>query len=82
MAKEIQVGSTVKYAKAWLRSIHASATDPLWFERGKVTAIRDLGSLRIATVEGFEPREDGTPAVVNVKNLARIDDLAALNLPD
>lgn len=83
MAYPIAIGSKVKYAKHWLRSIHASSTDTLWFAKGEVTAIQDYGSgLKIASISGFPLREDGTEARVNVKNLARTDDLAALNLPD
>jgi hypothetical protein len=67
-----KVGDTVGFAKPFLRSIHASATDPIWFERGTVESIREYGKgiPAIALVRGFQTSSEDGLAHVNIKNIA------------
>ena len=64
------VGDTVGYAKPFLRSIHAPATDPMWLARGVVTEIKSYAfkigpAKEIAYVKGFPTdREDGIAHVL------------------
>jgi hypothetical protein len=62
---KIEVGSEVKYSREWLKST-GTYTGELPFAKGKVTAIKDLGGLQIATIDW---NNEEIPARVNVKSL-------------
>ncbi len=66
---KITKDSRVKYSTSFLRSIGAY-TGELGFARGVVTAIKDLGSLKIATIDWAD---ESIPAKVNIKNLTAIN---------
>jgi hypothetical protein len=77
---KIEVGTRVGYAKRFLRSIFASATDRMWFARGKVLDIVALSpECQLARIE-WEPIADAKgkledadmPARVHVANLAKV----------
>ena len=61
--KGIEVGDTVPYSRAWLQSTSTTTGD---LPRAK---IKDLGSLKIATIEWDKP---DIPERVNVANLTKV----------
>jgi hypothetical protein len=67
-----KVGDKVGFAKPFLRSIHASATDDIWRERGEVVEIKSFGKTcpAIAYVRGFQTTSEDGLAHVNIKNIA------------
>ncbi|WP_152051773.1 hypothetical protein [Tautonia marina] len=66
--KGIQVGDTVRYSRTWLQST-GTITGDLPRAKGIVTAIKDLGSTKIATIEWDKP---DIPERVNVANLSKV----------
>jgi len=76
MSSKVRLGSTVAYARAFLHGIRASATDPLWFARGRVVGLQRLGGgeIVLARVLWFETMDcngpDCCPGKVNAANLA------------
>ena len=71
----IKIGDIVGFAKPFLRSIRAAATDPIWFERGKVEAIKEYplkgsDSKRVMYVRGFTTENDDGLAHVLESNIA------------
>jgi hypothetical protein len=72
-----KIGDTVGFAKHFLRSIHASATDPIWRERGTVVDIKEYGKTipAIALVKGFQTSQEDGLAHVNIKNIAVVGSL-------
>lgn len=65
-------GDKVGYSRKWLKSIGA-VTGDLPRAKGIIQEIKDLGSLKIATVKWDLP---DIPERVNVKNLAKIGSVA------
>lgn len=72
--RQIQVGSRVAYSAAFLRSTGMYAGE-IPHARGIVTAIEDLGGLRLAVIDWRNPE---IPQRVNVANLAVVG-TAAMN---
>ena len=72
--KKIEVGSSVKYCKPFLKSICASATDPMWRAKGEIVAINGNKDFSIATIKWNMP---DIPERVNVKNLIIVGQLKA-----
>lgn len=66
--KDIQVGDTVRYSRQWLQST-GTHTGELPRAKGTVTAIKDLGSTKIATIDWGNP---DIPERVNVVNLSKV----------
>jgi hypothetical protein len=66
--KGINVGDTVRYSQTWLQST-STFTGDLPRAKGKVTAIKDLGGLQIATIDWGNP---DIPERVNVANLSKV----------
>ena len=66
--KNIQVGDTVRYSRQWLQST-GTFTGDLPRAKGVVTAIKDYGSTKIATIEWDKPE---IPERVNVANLSKV----------
>jgi len=66
--KAIEVGDHVRYSRAWLQST-GTHTGDLPRAKGTVTAIKDLGSLKIATINWENPE---IPERVNVANLSKV----------
>jgi len=66
--KDIQVGDTVRYSRQWLQST-STHTGDLPRAKGTVTAIKELGSLKIATIDWGNP---DIPERVNVANLSKV----------
>jgi hypothetical protein len=66
-AKGIEVGDNVRYSRNWLQST-ATHTGDLPRAKG-ITAIKDLGSLKIATIDWDLP---DIPERVNVANLSKV----------
>lgn len=73
----IKVGDKVAYAKSFLKSIHASATDDIWRERGIVECIKDFGKScpSIVYVRGFQNSNDDGMAHVAIGNIAVVGSL-------
>ena len=67
-SKGIDVGDTVQYSRAWLQST-STFTGDLPRAKGKVTAIKDVGDLQIATIDWGNPE---IPERVNVANLSKV----------
>jgi hypothetical protein len=67
-AAGIEVGDTVQYSRTWLRST-STFTGDFPRAKGKVTAIKDLGGLQIATIDWGNP---DIPERVNVANLSKV----------
>ena len=67
----VNVGDKVAYSVQFLKSIGMDHSD-MARERGTVTEVTLLGTLQLARIEGFESREDGSFARVNVQNLAKV----------
>jgi hypothetical protein len=73
---KIAVNDRVAFAKGWLQST-GQHTGDIPFARGKVTAIKEVGEMSIATVDW-----DGNPEIptrVNVRNLARVTERGVLD---
>jgi hypothetical protein len=66
--KAIEIGDTVRYSRAWLQST-STFTGDLPRAKGIVTAIKDLGGLKIATIDWGNPE---IPEKVNVANLSKV----------
>jgi len=66
--KDISVGDTVRYSRQWLQST-GTHTGDLPRAKGTVTAIKDLGSLKIATIDWDKP---DVPERVNIANLSKV----------
>lgn len=68
------VGDTVGFAKPFLRSIQASATDDIWRERGTVIEIKGYGKNipPLAYVKGFQTSNPDGIAHVLLCNIAVI----------
>ncbi|QEH36577.1 hypothetical protein OJF2_51610 [Aquisphaera giovannonii] len=66
--KDIQVGDTVRYSRRWLQST-GTHTGDLPRAKGTVTAIKDYGSTKIATIDWGNPE---IPERVNVANLSKV----------
>jgi hypothetical protein len=66
--KAIEVGDQVRYSRNWLQST-STFTGDLPRAKGTVTAIKDLGSLKIATIDWDKP---DLPERVNVANLSKV----------
>ena len=64
----INVGDTVRYSRDWLQST-GTFTGDLPRAKGVVTAIRDYGSTKIATVDWGN---EDIPERVNVANLSKV----------
>ena len=64
----IDVGDTVQYSRTWLRST-STFTGDFPRAKGKVTAIKDVGDLQIATIDWDKP---DLPERVNVMNLSKV----------
>lgn len=41
--RDLAIGDEVKFAKPFLKSIGAGATDPMWFAQGTIARIVDIG---------------------------------------
>lgn len=65
--KGIEVGDTVRYSRQWLQST-GTHTGELPRAKGVVTAIKDYGSTKIATIDWGNP---DIPERVNVANLSK-----------
>lgn len=66
--KGISVGDQVRYSRNWLQST-STFTGDLPRAKGTVTAIKDYGSTKIATIEWDKP---DLPEKVNVANLSKV----------
>ena len=66
--KDISVGDTVRYSRTWLQST-STHTGEIPRAKGIVTAIKDLGGLKIATIDWGNPE---IPERVNVANLSKV----------
>lgn len=66
--KDIQVGDTVRYCRAWLQST-STFTGHIPRAKGTVTAIKDLGGTKIATIDWGNL---DIPERVNVANLSKV----------
>jgi hypothetical protein len=70
--KDVKVGDVVAYSRTFLQSI-ACYTDDMPAARGKVTALRPVGTeTTLAEIDWDLP---DLPARVNVKNLIRANDI-------
>ena len=67
----IKVGDRVQYSRHWLKST-GQFTGDIPHAKGTVTAIKELGSLKIATVDWANPE---IPERVNVANLSKVGQL-------
>lgn len=63
----ISVGDTVRYSRQWLQSVQADAE--LARAKGVVTAIKDYGSTKVATVDWGS---EDIPERVNLANLSKV----------
>ena len=68
----VKVGDDVRYTKLFLRSIGATATDPLWRARGCVVEVTASGDWAFAQIKWNDP---DVPERVNVFNIARVGSL-------
>ena len=66
--KGISVGDQVRYSRNWLQ-LTSTFTGDLPRAKGTVTAIKDYGSTKIATIEWDKP---DLPEKVNVANLSKV----------
>lgn len=71
----IQAGSKVAYSKAFLRSIMASPTDPMWRARGEVKSIKKLGSFDVAIIKWDLGYGERLPEKVRTGNLVLVEEL-------
>lgn len=65
---KIGVGDQVRYSRQWLQST-GTFTGDLPRAKGVVTAIKDYGSTKIATIDWGNPE---IPERVNVANLSKV----------
>jgi hypothetical protein len=68
----IELGGRVKYSAVFLRQIQAPPTDDLWRLTGTVRAVREVGGLRLVTVEWA----DGTAGPILSDNLCLAGELS------
>ncbi len=64
----IEVGAKVAYKASFLRNT-GQYTGSIPHARGVVTGIKDLGDLKIATIDWNDPE---IPARVNIANLSKV----------